>query len=75
MNIKIYKGVRLKVDMNPYKFECRPVPDVHQMYVTSDDPPRMLSQCTTLLVGNTMKDFISITPDQVITERYQPTLF
>jgi len=71
----IRKGDKIKVYLNNHSFQRGQKPDVRVMFITSDDAPRLLSKCKTLLVGQHMKEYYSITPDQVIVNSYQPTLF
>ncbi|MDD3602344.1 MAG: hypothetical protein PHZ17_03395 [Sulfurovum sp.] len=73
-DILIKKGSKIRVDFNHSKFRG-PAPDIQEVFVTSDDEPRMLSSRKFLLVGKTMKDYITIGTEQVVLNNYQSTLF
>jgi len=70
----IQKGMKIKVDFNYSRFEG-PQPVIKEVFITWDDEPRLFSQCKYLLVGKTMKEYITIGSEQVVLENHQPSLF
>lgn len=70
----IHKGMKLKVDFNPHLWGDG-LPDIQEVFVTSDDAPRELSSCSFIVVGRTMKEWHTISTNQVVKDNYQPALF
>ena len=75
----LHKGKEVQIDMNHSRL-LPGGPDIHKMYITSDDPPRFLDQVdknyNCLVVGFRMSDCITVSLDAlVLTEHLQTNIF
>ncbi len=71
-DIVIQKGDKLRIDFNPHRWG-NGLPDIQEATVMHDDPPKRLSEFTSLLVGRTKNEFYSVSVNQVVLNGVQKT--
>ena len=71
----LHKGKRVRIDINHSRFSAGG-PDIRDMYITSDDPPRFIDEVdknyNCIVVGFKMSDYITVSLDALILDDHDP---